>query len=186
MKEALEEAREAIEREEYKRASDLLRPLADAGSADAQYLLGDLYFTSAGVDAHESRQWLEQAAAQQHPEAIFRLASWRSDGLFGTPTDEEGRALLIHAAELGSIQAQRDLGCAYATGDDGWPLDPARGRFWYGRAATSGHADAQFNYGLMLLHGEGGLIDTAGHEWIQRAAAQNAPCAVHFIESVPR
>lgn len=49
-------AREAIERGEYERAEDLLRGPASAGSAEAQYLLGYLYFTSANVDANESRQ----------------------------------------------------------------------------------------------------------------------------------
>jgi TPR repeat protein len=184
MNEATEEARQAIEDEEYDRASLLLRPLADAGSAEAQYLIGYLYFTSADVDAHESRQWLERAAAQQYPEAIFHLACWRTDGLFAPPNDETHRTLLIRAAELGSIQAQRDLGCCFATGDDGWPLDPALGRLWYGRAAASGHADAQYNYGLMLLYGEGGPVDPSGNEWIHRAAAQNDPGALHYLKSV--
>ena len=93
MNEATEEARQAIEDEEYDRALFLLRPLADAGSAEAQYLLGYLYFTSAEVDAQESRHWLERAAAQQYPEAIFRLACWRSDGLFGPPADETHRTI---------------------------------------------------------------------------------------------
>jgi len=38
--------------------------------------------------------------------------------LWCPPQDAEHAALLIRAAELGSIQAQRDLGCEYATGDD--------------------------------------------------------------------
>lgn len=184
MNEAIEEARRAIEREEYESASELLRPLADTGSAEAQYLLGYLYFTSADVDAQESYQWLEQAAAEQHPEAIFHLACSRTDGLFGPPDDEVHRTLLIRAAELGSVQAQRDLGCCYATGDDGWPLDPVLGRLWYGRAAAAGHADAQYNFGLMLLDGEGGPADPSGDEWIHRAAAQSDPSALNYLKSV--
>jgi len=184
MSEAIEEARQAIEREEYDGASLLLRPLADAGSAEARYLLGYLYFTSADVDPQESHQWLQRAAAQHHPEAIFHLACWRRDGSFGPPDDEMHRNLLIRAAELGSVQAQRDLGCCYATGDDGWPLDPVLGRVWYGRAAAAGHADAQYNYGLMLLYGEGGPADASGDEWIHRAAAQNDSCALHYLKSV--
>lgn len=184
MNEAIEAARQAVGRVEYEDASRLLRPLAEAGSSEAQYLLGYLYLTAADVDAHESRLWLERAAAQQHPEAIFHLARWRADDIFGPPDDEEHRTLLIRAAELGSVQAQRDLGCCYATGDDGWPRDPSLGRHWYGRAATSGHADAQYNYGLMLLYGEGGPADPSGHEWIQRAAAQNDSGALHYLKCV--
>lgn len=49
----VEKAQEAIEREEYDVAMRLLRGSADSGSAEAQYLLGYLYFTSADV----TRDW---------------------------------------------------------------------------------------------------------------------------------
>ena len=174
--------REAIERGEYERAEDLLRGPASAGSAEAQYLLGYLYFTSANVDANESRQWLERAAAQQHADALFHLSNWNEDGTTGPPDSEHRRALLLRAGELGSLQAQRDLGCYYAIGEAGFPLDPSLGRLWYSRAAERGHADAQFNYGVMLIFGEGGPAEPDnGLKWVRRAAAQGDRAALRYL-----
>lgn len=183
MPDVIQEAQRAIEREEYDRAIALLQPLADSGNPEAQYLLGYLAFTSAEVDLAECRVWLERAAAQQHPEAIYHLARWVSNGHYASPKDEPHRKLLIRAAELGSSNAQRDLGCCYALGEEGWPLDLALARQWYGRAAESGHADAQFNYGVMLLLGEGGPIDATGTDWINRAAAQEDECAIGYLKA---
>src|SRR6185295_17937502 len=184
MKETLESARQALDREEYGPAARLLAPLAEAGIAEAQYLLGSLYFTSADVKVEESRRWLRKAVAQDHPEATYLLARWRDDGTVGIPDAPPLRALLLRAADLGSVPAQRDLGCCYATGDDGWPLDLALARHWYGQAAAHGHADAQYNFGLMLLLGEGGTVDPVGREWIERAAAQGDAAAVGYLRSV--
>ena len=99
------------------------------------------------------------------------------------PQDAEHAAWLRRAAELGSVDAQRDLGCAYATGGHGdIPADLVLARFWYGRAAKAGHADAQYNFGSMLLEGEGGPLEPdEGMKWIRRAVAQSDPCAIHFI-----
>ena len=108
MNEELEAARKAIEREDFGAASSLLLPLAEAGVAEAQYLLGFFYFNYLEGKPQESHAWLEKAAAQGHAEALRCLAMWRSDVLYGMPDDENSRALLIKAAELGSIQAQRD------------------------------------------------------------------------------
>ncbi len=81
MNEVEQAAHEAIGREEYDLAVQLLRGPADSGSAEAQYLLGYLYFTSADVDPAESRQWFERAAAQQHAEALFHLSNWHEMAL---------------------------------------------------------------------------------------------------------
>jgi len=185
MNELLKKAQEAIERGEYDAAVGLLRGPADSGSADAQYLLGYLYFTSADVDRVESRQWLELAAAQQHADALFCLSNWHEDNTVRPPDSERRRAQLLRAAELGSLRAQRDLGCYYAIGEAGFPLDPVLGRLWYSRAAERGHADAQYNYGRMMIHGEGGPSDPIGGlEWIRLSAAQNDPAALHFLATL--
>jgi TPR repeat protein len=163
-------------------AMRLLRGSADAGSAEAQFLLGYLYFTSADVDLAESKQWLERAAAQGHAEALFYLSDLNDDGTTGPPDCDRRRTLLVRAAELGSLRAQRDLGCYYAIGEFGFPLDHRLGRLWYSRAAERGHADAQFNYGMMVINGEGGPADQSnGLEWVRRAAAQNDEAALQYL-----
>jgi TPR repeat protein len=114
-------------------------------------------------------------------ESLYELSRRHGD-LWCPPQDAEHAALLIQAARLGSVQAQRDLGCCYATGDDAIEQDLPSARLWYGRAAEAGHADAQYNFGCMLLYGEGGAKDTdAGITWISRAAAQGDEAALHHL-----
>lgn len=166
----VEQARAVIERENYETALELLRPHAEAGVLEAQFLMGFLYFTSAEGTKADSLAWLERAASRDHPGALYYFACSGDQYDFCPPEDERRRRLLVRSAELGYPDAQRDLGCSYATGDYGFPKDEALGRLWYGRAAEQGHTDAQYNYGLMLLHGEGGPADPeAGLEWVRRA-----------------
>lgn len=187
MKDVIEKAKAAIEREDYAVASDLLRPLAEHGAAEAEFLMGYLYFSSAPVTKDESRSWLERAAAKDHPEALYYLSGLGHTVDFGPPEDDAHGRFLIRAAELGLPRAQRDLGCFYSIGEGGFPKDSALGRLWYGRAATQGHADAQYNFGLMLLHGEGGPAEPdAGIEWIHRAAKQGDKAAIHFLSDCPK
>lgn len=95
--------------------------------------------------------------------------------------------MLRRAAELGSIRAQRDLGCFLALGEGGFARDEAAARLWYGRAAQGGHVDAQYNFGLMCLNGEGGRRSPVeGVAWLERAAASDpaepmVSCAVEVL-----
>lgn len=179
MNDALAKAQAAIDREEFSLAESLARPLAETGNAQAQYLLGSLYYTGAEVTKAASREWLERAAAQNHAEACYWLACMGDEWDFKAPESTDSVNLLLHSAELGNAQAQRDVGCYYAVGAGGFPLDPTQGRYWYGLAAEQGHADAQYNFGLMVCLGEGGLKDFAeGMNWIRRAAANGDVAAI--------
>lgn len=65
--------------------------------------------------------------------------------------------------------AWSNLAAVYATRES-----PAlqRARHWYQRAAAKGHARASFEYGLMLIQGEGGPKRPAqGRRYLERAAA---------------
>jgi len=176
---ALAKAQAALAREDYESVESIVRPLAEAGNSEAQYLLGYLYFTPVEIDKEEARRWLTRAAAQNHPQACYWLACMGNEWVFCAPESEGQCHLLIRSAELGHAQAQRDLGCYYATGEGGFPLDEKQGRYWYGRAAEQGHVDAQYNYGSMVLLGEGGPKDIEeGWAWIRRAAANGDYAAI--------
>lgn len=48
--------------------------------------------------------------------------------------------------------------------------DVTKAMWWYQRAATAGHAGAQYNLGLMYLKGEGVVRDARqGLGWIEKA-----------------
>lgn len=179
----LEEALAAIADERFDEALALLRPRAGAGDAEAQFLLGYLFFTDAALEHDEAAAWVARAAAQRHPDALYYDACFRvppADGvLFGPPDDRARWEQALLAAELGSEEAQSALGGAYATADIDpeancpWPADQAASRRWYALAAEQGNPDAQYALGVRWLRGEGGPADAAtGLAWLARAAEQ--------------
>ncbi|HXA67002.1 MAG TPA: tetratricopeptide repeat protein [Bryobacteraceae bacterium] len=101
------------------------------------------------------------------PEAVYFL-SHCSRG-------EERDALLLKAGELGSLDAQRDLGAYFATGNWTGPKDPVLAIQWYRRAAERGQSDAQYNLGFMYVLGEGIQSDPEeGLRWLRLAPLQAA------------
>jgi uncharacterized protein len=65
--------------------------------------------------------------------------------------------------------AWSNLAAAYATKQ---PPDLKRARHWYRRAALKGHDRGLFEYGLMLIQGEGGpKRRPQGRRYLERAAA---------------
>ena len=96
-----------------------LKERAEAGDAEAQQLLGDMYAAGDGVpmDFAEAHNW------------------WRKA--------EQGRAeaQLREAAEAGDAEAQMNLGVMYARGQ-GVTQDYAEAVKWYRKAAEQGLAVA--------------------------------------------
>src|SRR5215510_3788521 len=65
--------------------------------------------------------------------------------------------------------AWSNLAAVYATKQ---PPDLKRARHWYRRAALKGHDRGLFEYGLMLIQGEGGPARAAqGRRHLERAAS---------------
>ncbi|MDT8364542.1 MAG: tetratricopeptide repeat protein [Nitrosomonas sp.] len=96
-------------------------------------------------------------------------------------TPEERFKKLRMDAEAGDLDAQNGLGTMFYLGEavsrdaEGKVMnsDPASAAGWFFRAAEQGHADAQFNLGLLYLNGEGVAQNTAtAVEWFTRAAEQ--------------
>lgn len=178
-REAIAIARAAAARGDFESAITVLRPLADAGSAEAQYQLGSLALTECElISGREAFSLFVKAAEQGHPEAMYHLATF-PDFLrepFRSPlSDAQAWHWLLRAAEGDCVQAQRDAGASLATGE--WlegkiPQDLAAAVAWYRRAAEAGHADAQYNLASMLAEGEGCDRDLpAAREWLSRAVA---------------
>ena len=113
------------------------------------------------------KELLRDAAAKDHPDAIWFLATRQTHS---PDTDRELERLLLRAGQLGSVNAQRELGVMYATGDWSGPKDLAEAARWYRLAAEKGHAESQYDLGFMLLLGEGGPKDIEeGVMWLERA-----------------
>jgi uncharacterized protein len=186
----LEQAKDAIANGRYQEAEALLRPLRNTGDAEADYLYGSLLFSEPDlVDTDDAMDAFERAAALDHPDACYQLATTEideNDGIVvGPVVDGE---LLLRAAELGNVDAQRTAGVLHANGEDGFPQDLAAARQWHQRAAEQGDPDSQYDLGWMMLEGEGGPPDyDGGLTWLEACAAQEygaSERAADFLASI--
>jgi TPR repeat protein len=162
----------------------LWHPFVDQGNTESQFRLANAYldygFDEGPEKDREMRNLLQTAADKGHPDATYRLRYSCKEGA-------ESDALLLKAGELGSIEAQRDLGANFATGDWTGPKDPAQGAAWYRKAAERGHSDAQYNLGFMYILGEGVLADVGeGLRWLHRSADQGEGFAFRLLADLYR
>ena len=132
----LDDAIVAYRRGEYATAFQLLRPLAEQGSARAQNTLGAMYALGQGVtkDALEAARWYRLAADQGYAVAQNNLGVAYMEGR-GLPRNDAEAAKWYHkAADQGLAQAQNDLGVMYYNGR-GVPQDNAEAVNWWRKAA---------------------------------------------------
>jgi uncharacterized protein len=159
----------AIKSAKFGKVVELLTPLAELGDSEAQFLLGYLYFIGADVSYLESISWLIKSADQGNAKASYYLAINVDDpNCLGI---KDRKKYLEKSALLGYSNAQRDIGCAFATGQKGFKKNERKAQEWYRKAAEQGHPDAQFNLGLMLLNGEGSSKKLQeGIAWLKTSA----------------
>lgn len=84
-----------------KAASTLIGRAAEQGHPPAMFVLSSILMEGDGVPRNEelARQWLEQAAAQDYPEALQQLALHLQYGSGGYVRDEQRAAQLMRKAE---------------------------------------------------------------------------------------
>jgi hypothetical protein len=94
-------------------------------------------------------RWLQKAADQDHPAALFQLRLLQAQGLKTTP--DYGRQLQVYqqAADQGDPSAAYNLGLLHAQGL-GTPRDLARAAQCYARAIKGQIAAAHTNLGVLL------------------------------------
>lgn len=149
---SLDAGRAAYRAGDYRRALDVLLPLARAGQAEAQRYAGLAHIAdeNPGRSVSEAVHWLGQAAEQQDAPAAYelgRILKHADDGLkpdrseaarhFQTALD-----LSESEAEAGSAEHQFVLGLLYWNGD-GVRKNAKRGLRWMRLAAEQGDPDYQ-------------------------------------------
>jgi TPR repeat protein len=133
-----EDALAAFLRKDYTVAARLFLPVAEQGSAKAQYNLGLMYDKGQGVsqDYQEALKWYRKAADQGQVQAQYNLGMLYNDGQ-GVPQDyQESLKWYRRAAEQGHARAQGNLGLLYAKGR-GIPQDFTRAYMWLNVASTA-------------------------------------------------
>ena len=145
----LEDGGAAYQRQDYAKAAQILRPLADKGVAKAQFYLGSMYLEGQGVSKNPQlgATWLRKAADQGQIDAESKLGAMYMEGQ-GVPEDyAEALSWSGKAADQGDANAQHTLGILYATGH-GVEKDFVRAHMWFNLSAAGGNplavTDRQF------------------------------------------
>ena len=121
---------------------------AENGQIEAMYWLGEGYTVYAKElreeDPEESKAhfelayyWLSKANIEKHPAATLELAGYYRRGDVVEKDEVKSVALVKQAAELGDVQAMRDLAFIYENGM-GTELNEEQADFWTNKAESLG------------------------------------------------
>ncbi len=128
---------------EYRTAREELAQPAQAGEAEARYLLGVMYERGLGGERSDSRAWgwYKGAATAGHLDAILALAALHEFGQGVPRSTQKALELYTQAAEKGSLKAMARLGVMALRGQGRKP-DLQVALKWLSRAAEGGEPEA--------------------------------------------
>lgn len=179
----LEAGKDAYLANDFKRAYEILRPLAERGNPDAQITLGIMFDYGQGVakDDAQATEWYRKAAMQGMPAVQHNLGVKYFEGIGIDKDYAEAARWWRMAAKLGFAESQYSLGEMYAYGI-GAPKQEDEAAGWYRLAAEQGHALAQYRLGVLYAAGRGVELDHAqAYRWLEKAAAQGMPQAQYQV-----
>ena len=182
-----EKGLEAYDAGDYATALSILKPLAEAGDADAQLTLSWMYYFGRGVpqDDAEWTKWRDRAfnvvdgSAQDTPTATGTLGTIEvseDDFHEGVRAYANGDYATAYAkifplAELQNADALYFLGLMYYNGH-GVEQDYEQAAHTLRQSAKGGNIDAQNLLGVMYDHGKGVPQNVEeAEQWFRRAAA---------------
>jgi uncharacterized protein len=140
---AAEDAAAAYHKGDYATALRLMRPLAEQGEPNAQYMVGSMYDEGKGVpqDYTAAMRWFRKAAEQGFAVAQFTLGFMYSHGHGVSQNDAAAVSWYRKAARQGYASAQTKLGVMYFLGQ-GVPQDSVLAHMWFNLAAAGGEDEA--------------------------------------------
>ena len=150
------------------------QPVADAGYADLQFLIGARYQKGNGKAQNdaEAMKWYELSAAQGHPGAINNVGWMHGNGRAGAgeANDEKASEMYLKAAERGNSVSQNNIAMRLFSGD-GVEQDKEQAFYWHKRSAENDNGRGQYFLALRYDTGQGTEpnLEKAVH-WYQRAA----------------
>lgn len=121
-----------------------ITPLAKAGHADAQHLLGLMYYMGRGVtrDYRQAFAWHQKAASQGKADAQYVVGAMYYTGN-AVPQDQKHAVTWFRkAAEQGHAEAQHALGLMYRYHMAGVPHDAVLAYMLWNLAAAGGNRNA--------------------------------------------
>ncbi len=140
----LEQGVEAFENKDYKTAVNILHPLAEAGDAKAQYIIGSMHEMGLGIPQHymEAHRYYELAYKSGDAMAMIKLGEIHHQGLLGVDINYPvARKVFSDAAGQGIPEAQYYLASMYENGE-GVKVNLVEAHMRYNIAASNGYEDA--------------------------------------------
>ena len=158
---------------DYKAALAELQPLAKAGDAKAQRLLGKMYADGLGLDQDykQAALWYQRSANQGFAAAMADLGDLYFYGNGVRQDQREALRWYRQGADHGDPEAEYDYGLIFHDGSGGQKRSFDAAMKWFLRAAAQGHAAALNMVGYMHDMGEGVKEDPSeAVKWYQKAA----------------
>ena len=171
----------------FAEALPLLTKEADAGSADAQARLAEMYLDGRGVekDATLGLSFLTRAASGGNADAASRLGLLYEQGTGVSRDLREAMRWHSRAASHGVVRSQCAAALLALNGEGGVPRDYDTAAKWYGSAAGAGAVCGQLGAGYLSYQGYGlpKNYDEAMRLW-ELADKQGDPTAKENIQKV--
>lgn len=174
---SVQDARNAIESENYAVALEQLQPLAREGNPDASNLLGQMYQQGLGVDVdeEEAARLYRQGANQGHLDSITSLRALQNIAY------AQEFARLMPLAKAGNAESQNRIGEMLEFGQ-GVERDKDAAYQWFQRAAEQGEVSAWHNLGRSYNFGSGVEQNYAtAEEWYRKAADRGYTQSLFFL-----
>ena len=158
-----------------KKAVSCYERAAKAGLPSAMLKYGDMIAAGEveGKGSDDALVWIKRSAAEDCPEALYRLGVWNLHGI-GTEKDPELAAeLFSRGAQLEHPACQYELGMLFLKKDGPIAKDDKAAFFWFNRAASKGSAPAQRQLAVCYENGTGCDVDLEKALALYREAARN-------------
>ena len=138
------EGASAYNNKNYSLAYKEILPLAKAGNADAEHLLGLMYYMGRGVsqDYKLALFWHRKAALQGKADAQYVVGAMYYTGNAVIQDHKEAVVWFRKAAEQGHAEAQQVMGLMYRYHIGGMPQDNVIAYMLWNLAAAGGSANA--------------------------------------------
>jgi uncharacterized protein len=187
----LQDGLDAYDKKNYKKALEILIPLAEQGDAQAQFKLGTIYDYGRGVspDYQQAYKWYKLSADKGNGFSIYGLAWLHRNGQRVKKKQNKSNDLFKKAlkilrplAEQGDAQAQVELGMSFFLGV-GVPQDDNEAVKWLRLSAEQGHAEGQYQLSGMYSTGEV-VPETDRKEavkWLRLSAEQGHAAAQNHL-----
>ena len=158
---------------------------AEANDAEAQYIIGTLYYSGRGVHQSyaEAAKWYEKSALNGYVTAQSDLGEMNYRGK-GIPRDYTKAVKWFEmAVEQNDAKAMFFLGGMYNSKNQGVQTNTLKTAELWKKSAVLGYPNAEFYLGQMYLIGRGGITQNADSAmiWIDKAANDGCVDAQFYL-----